>query len=131
MNNSLHLVEKCAIHKPIEEIDSIKPNLRGIYVLYKYRRRSNKYDVVYVGMAAAGNRRGIKGRLSRHRDKKAGLWTHFSVYKVWDNIPDQEVEELEGLFRYIYRKDSKANKLNKQRGYAKLKKIKINNFSKW
>jgi len=129
--NPLHLVEKCAIHRSIEEIDSIKEKLRGIYVLYNYRRRSKKYDVVYLGMAAAGNRSGIKGRLKRHRKRKAGLWTHFSIYKVWDNIPDQEVEELEGLFRYIYRKDSRANRLNKQRGYKKLKDIQKNNLSEW
>ena len=42
---------------------------------------------------------------------------------VWDNIREEEILELEGLFRHIYRKDARANKLNKQRGFAKLKRV--------
>jgi len=57
--------------------------MRGIYVLYQYRPRVNHYDVVYVGMAAKG---GIRPRLRSHKRKKEGLWTHCSVFEVWDNI---------------------------------------------
>jgi len=86
---------------------------RGIYVLYKYTRKTDSYNVVYVGMS----RSGIKGRLIKHRRSKGDLWTHASVFAVWPNISDQEIEELEGLFRVIYRYDSRANKLNKQNSY--------------
>ena len=72
-------------------------------------------NVVYVGMAR-GERSGIKGRLRTHMKSKPDLWTHFSVFQVWDNISAQEVEELEGLFRHIYRYDTQANQLNAQKG---------------
>jgi hypothetical protein len=39
------------------------------------------------------------------------------------NITEAEVAELEGLFRHIYRKDTKANPLNEQRGFKKLKTV--------
>ncbi len=85
--------------------------------------------MVYVGMAS-GKRGGIRGRLRSHSRKKAG-WTHFSIFEVWDNIQKGEVEELEGLFRHIYRSDTRANRLNVQRGYKKLKKIRDNDLKAW
>ena len=42
-----------------------------------------------------------------------------------------EIIELEGLFRHIYRYDSRANKLNKQRGFKKLKKVKDSKYWEW
>src|SRR5215470_1624461 len=50
------------------------------------------YDVVYVGMAAAGRRGGLRGRLMSHaRSKRRGKkWSHFSAFVVWDNIRDEE-----------------------------------------
>ncbi len=65
----------------------------------------------------------IRRRLNRHKVKKAGLWTHFSVFEVWDNITEAEVTELEGLFRQIYSKDSRANRLNVQKSFKKLKRL--------
>jgi hypothetical protein len=46
--------------------------LRGIYVLYNYRRRLKAYDVVYVGMTLIG-KGGIRGRVKGHRRWKKGL----------------------------------------------------------
>jgi hypothetical protein len=102
-------------------------------VLYKARRSGGrqKYDVLYVGMAAAGRRGGIKGRLTSHAKRKRNLWTHFSAFEVWDNIRDEEVAELEGLFRHIYRKDSAASRLNIQRGFKKARLICQNDLTKW
>ena len=58
---------------------------------------------------------------SHHSDDYAkDLWTHCSVYEVWDNITQEQVEELEGLFRHIYRKDIAANQLNAQKAYKPL-----------
>ena len=81
------------------------------------------YNVVYVGMAGAGQGGGIRRRLNSHKRNKPGLWTHFSVFEVWDNITEAEVAELEGLFRQIYSKDSRANRLNLQRSFKKLKRV--------
>jgi hypothetical protein len=74
--------------------------LRGVYVLYMKRNvhGREKFDVQYVGMATAGKRRGLRGRLESHaKSKRKGkLWTHFSIYQVWENIRSEEVAELEG-----------------------------------
>jgi hypothetical protein len=69
--------------------------------------------------------------LESHRRNKPKLWTHFSVYEVWDNIAKQQVEELEGLFRHIYRYDNEANKLNQQKSYSPLKKIHRRSQKDW
>jgi len=109
--------------------------LRGIYVLYAERRDRGhvNYDVQYVGMAAAGRRGGLRGRLMSHArsTRKGKLWTHFSVFEVWDNIRDEEVAKLEGLFRHIYRKDSAASRLNIQRGFKKARRVQQNDLRKW
>jgi hypothetical protein len=99
----------------------IPPNTRGIYALLK--QQQDKFEVVYIGMAR-GEQAGVRGRLRSHAEKKGKHWTHFSVYEVWDNITKSEVEELEGLFRAIYRKDARANRINLQRGFKKLAKVK-------
>ena len=121
--SELRLIKRWQPLVPKDQINSVPNQLRGLYVLYKYARKTQSYNVVYVGMAGVGNRRGIRGRLYSHRRKKGNLWTHFSVFEVWDNITEPEVRELEGLFREIYRKDSRANKLNVHQSFRKLKRI--------
>ena len=105
--------------------------MRGIYVLYRHRPKLKCYDVVYVEMARAGRRGGIRGRLISHKRRKRDLWTHFSVFEVWDNIRDDEVGELEGFFRHIYRRDTRANGLNVQRSFRKLRAIRKNKPGAW
>jgi len=53
------------------------------------------------------------------------------LFEVWDNITEAEVEELEGLFRHIYRKDTGANPLNEQRGFKKLKAVGKQRLADW
>src|SRR5438552_3418062 len=65
------------------EVRDLPSRLRGIYVLYKKRRKVRPngkpcFDVVYVGMA----RNGVKGRLWEHLRKKKDLWSHCSVFEV-------------------------------------------------
>ena len=130
----LRWVKRSAEYIPKAEFTRLPRPLRGVYVLYRHRRKATKekYDVVYVGMAAAG-RGGMRARLRSHsRSAKMGdLWTHFSVFEVWPNISDDEVRELEGLFRHIYRKDSKANRLNVQRGFKKMRTVIDNDLDSW
>ena len=49
-------------------------------------------------MSAGGEGR-IKSRLTKHNRNKDKNWDYFSYYEVWDNVSDEEIEELEGLFR--------------------------------
>lgn len=106
------------------EIHCLPPGLRGIYVLYRHvparSGRRSRHEVVYVGMATTG---GIRGRLRSHRRSKRDLWTHCAVFEVWDNIRDEAVAELEGLFRHVYRHDSAASALNKQRTVKAMKRV--------
>ena len=125
----LRLIKRCSEYIPIGKINQIPLGLRGIYVLY-IEGPELTYDVVYVGMTVGG-RGGIRNRLRSHRRKKKDLWTHCSIFEVWNNIRDEEIVELEGLFRHIYKKDSRANKLNKQRGFKKLRSIGDKNFMSW
>ena len=130
--SQLRLIKRFAEFCSRDEIKNVPPNTRGIYALLKSHTRLNLYDVVYVGMAG-GSKAGIKGRLKRHSmsKSKSELWTHFSLFEVWPNITENEIKELEGLFRQIYRKDKRANKLNKQKQLGLLKKVREKNFSTW
>ncbi|MCL4246157.1 MAG: GIY-YIG nuclease family protein [Candidatus Dadabacteria bacterium] len=124
----LRLIYRCAEYKERNQIKEVPRCTRGIYALYKYRRKINRYDVVYVGMAQG--KAGILGRLRAHNRWK-NQWTHFSIFEVWANITQQEVEELEGLFRHIYRSDTHTNALNVQRKYKKLIKVRNNDTTTW
>lgn len=121
--SELRLIRRWQPPEPKENALLIPSQIRGIYVLYKRNRRNGALNVVYVGMAGVGRRSGVRGRLKSHLRKKDGLWTHYSVFEVWDNITLAEVAELEGLFREIYRYDAKANRLNKQKSFKKLKRL--------
>ena len=130
--SELRLIKRFSEFRPRYEIANVPPNTRGIYALLKHRPKLNLYDVVYVGMAG-DSKAGIKGRLMSHsRSKtKSDLWTHFSLFEVLSKITENEIKELEGLFRQIYRKDKRANKLNKQKQYGLLKKVRENNIATW
>jgi hypothetical protein len=129
----LRFIRRTAEFLEIKDISSLKKRLRGIYVLYqagaKPKRGKQPFDVRYIGMATRG---GIKGRLLAHKraKRKTGEWTHFSVFQAWDNITNQEIAELEGLARHIYRRDSTST-LNIQRGHKPLTNIKDNKISGW
>jgi hypothetical protein len=106
---------------PQGQWDNVPDNTRGIYALLE-KKADGHYDVVYVGMSS-GKKAGIYARLSNHSKRKDIDWTHFSVFEVHDNITDQEIREFEGLFRHMYRKDSRANKYNKQLRHLPFEKI--------
>jgi hypothetical protein len=127
--SELRLIQHCAEFRPREDVSKIRKGTRGIYALLQEKREGEaiRYDVVYIGMS----RSGIQGRLKSHlrSNKKANLWSHFSVYAVWPNITDAEISELEGLFRAIYRKDSAANRIAVQKGFKKLRSVRDNKFN--
>lgn len=129
--SDLKFVKRLAEFLPKAAIKQVPSNTRGIYALLA-ERPSGKYDVIYVGMAATGQA-SARGRLRRHANskRKGNLWTHFSLFEVWDNITQAEVSELEGILRHIYRKDSRANQINKQKRYGKFKKVRNDDLKEW
>lgn len=114
-----------------DQIRKIPLDTRGIYALLKYRPKSGNFDVVYIGMSAG--EKGIRRRLYRHlkSKEKSAHWTHFTIFEVWDNLSDEEIKELEALFRVIYSKDTKANKFNIAKGSKKLEEVWIEDVNDW
>ena len=104
----------------------ILPKTRGFYVLYKKRQKAaeEKFDVVYIGVAGLGKgvRRGIKGRLKRHHNKKEG-WAHYSFFEVHDNVTREDIREIESLLLSIFRHDSRVRLQNVQKGSRILYKL--------
>jgi hypothetical protein len=131
-HSPLRLIRQCVEYVPIDQVNKVERGLRGIYVLYRHLRpragAKGRYNVVYIGMARQG---GIRSRLRKHKRSKADLWTHFSVFEVWPNIRDEEVSELEGLFRHLYRDDAAANALNKQRGFKAMRQLRYKDLEAW
>ena len=133
---TLRLIKCCLEFQPRTEIRQVGGDRRGIYVLYRKHgyiksdrgKKRERYDVLYVGMADAS----IRMRLRSHsKSKRKKMWTHFSAYAVWPNITREEIRELEGIFRHLYRRDGRANKLNIQRSYKALWKIRAKTTREW
>ena len=127
----MKFIKRCAEFISKDGRKDIPPNTRGIYVLFQ-KKGNKKFNAVYVGMAR-GNKTGIHGRINSHvlSKTKGSSWSHFSLFEVHDNISTEEVEELEGLLRHIYRFDLQANPFNQQRRYKKLINVRNNKLEKW
>ncbi|MGN8188586.1 hypothetical protein ACTJLD_21620 [Burkholderia sp. 22088] len=121
----LRLIEKRHEFIALEDIDQIPKGLRGIYVLYRTAKSDDPKRpfraVVYVGMSASG----IKGRLRAHKRHKEGFWDCCSIFVVWPNVREEEIRELEGILRHIYRFDPDAQLLNAQGSFRKLAKTPV------
>ena len=128
--SELKLIKHTLEYIPKENINLVPNGTRGIYALYQKAADQDIYDLVYIGMAR-GLKLGIRKRLRSHKKSKSELWSHFSIFEVWDNIREEEVEELEGLFRHLFKKDSKANSLNKQKEYKKLERVRKSTLKDW
>ena len=126
----MKLIKNSMEFQPQSEIANFPKRTRGIYVLYRQEGKKT-YAVVYIGMVHGVKTAGIGGRLRHHRKTKGSLWTHFSAFEVWDNISEQEVEELEGILRHIYRYDPQANALNKQGSYKPLNQVRKETQDQW
>ena len=126
---STRWIKRAAEFRPKSQVDLVPRGLRGIYVLFRGKRLTRRFDVVYVGLSKTG----LRARLRSHRKRprKSGLWTHFSIFEVWDNVMDAEIAELEGLFRHIYRRDAKANRLSVQKSHRPFKRVRLDDLRAW
>ncbi len=123
--NGLRLIFRCAQWIPRDLRTRIPRRVRGIYALHC--RKKDKFDVVYIGMSAGKS--GIRRQLASHAKHRAKEWSHFSFFEVWPNVSEDEISELEGLFREIFRKDTHANHLALQKKCEKLRKVKVSQRS--
>jgi hypothetical protein len=90
---------------------------KGIYALLK-KKRDGKFDVVYVGVSVSG----IRDRLRQHARNhgRNGRWDYFSVFDVQPYVSSLTIEQLETLWKHIYRKSIKTNSLNIEQGLKNL-----------
>jgi len=129
----MRLIKRCNEFRPFgpDELDKIPPDTRGIYVLFDGDSKQREHGVMYVGLSGA-DEAGIRGRLRKHlANASKGSCTCFSVFEVHDNVSEQEIQELEGILRHIFRRDPHANRLAKQVGYEKLRKVREKDWAKW
>ena len=68
---------------------------------------------------------------NKHYESKRRKWTHFTLFEAHDNVTSGEIKELEGLMRHIYRKDSRADRLNVQLCHKPFLKVQENDLQKW
>jgi hypothetical protein len=89
---------------------------KGVYALLK-KRRGGKFDVVHVGVSASG----IRDRLRQHarNQGRKGQWDYFSVFDVQPYVSSLTIEQLEELWKHIYRKGTRTNSLSLQQGLKK------------
>ncbi|MBI5025000.1 MAG: GIY-YIG nuclease family protein [Candidatus Omnitrophica bacterium] len=118
----LSFIKRFDEFRPKDDRKHIPKNTRGIYVLLN--QEGNAFNVVYVGMAG-GDKAGIHGRLNSHArsERKKEKWSHFSIFEMHDNITRETIQELEGLFRHIYRKDSQSLKLGIHKKFKGFRQI--------
>ncbi len=76
-------------------------------------------------------RSSVGRRLARHKKDQAKAWSHFSIFEVRESVSENEVKELEGLLREIYRKDRKANRFNEQGKCKLLQNVRKDDLDKW
>jgi hypothetical protein len=115
----MNFFKTCEEYLSKDSIMEIPKRIRGIYVLFK--KKGLKFNVIYIGLSKTGIRRKINSHYKSK--KKSPHWSHYSYFEVHDNISSQEIIELEGLLRHIYRKDSHANIFNAQRSHKEFRKI--------
>jgi hypothetical protein len=90
---------------------------KGVYALLK-KRRGGKFDVVYVGVSVSG----IRDRLRQHARNhgKKGQWDYFSLFDVQPYVSSLTIEQLETLWKHIYRRGTGTNSLSLQQGRTNL-----------
>ncbi len=135
--SKLFFFKRCAEEIERNKLKDIRPKTRGIYfLLLQDKTNKNKYKTLYIGKAG-GDKAGMHGRLNSHKKSKrknkpdTDNWTHFSIYEVWDNITNNQITEIEGFIRHIYRKDKEVNSLNQQRGFRKMRGIRNSKLELW
>jgi hypothetical protein len=110
----LRIIKRWRRYEPRGDWRFVRPITRGAYVLYLLKR--GQYRVVYIGVAglSKGQKSGIASRLRNHHKKRKN-WTHYSFFEVHDNVPYDEIRELESLLLSIFRHDDRIGLENKQK----------------
>lgn len=120
--STLRWVWRMTEFRPKDDRVELPWKVRGFYALLSEEgHRKKRYHVEYVGIADD-----LRRRLNQHASgSKKRRWDHFSVFQVWPNITEEEIREIEGILRHVYRKDPHASGMNKQRRMNMLGRVRV------
>lgn len=84
----------------------VPPNMKALYVLYSYIKESHQMNVRYVGYANGQDGKDARSMLWQQHSINGAIWSHFSVYELWDHFRKEDASVVEDLFNHVYRHDS-------------------------
>lgn len=91
---------------PASEIMSVPANIKALFALFAYDSELKNYNVMYVGYASSEGENKIRALLKEQQRLNGRMWSHFSVYELWDYIQEKDDRAVEMLFNQIYRRDT-------------------------
>jgi len=103
---STPLVRREIEFQPSSRIMRLPPNMTALYVLYAYDSESRHMNVRYVGYASNQNGDDARSMLWQQHKLNGRMWSHFSVYELWDHFQKGDTRAVEALFDQVYRHDS-------------------------
>jgi hypothetical protein len=93
-------------YQPSRYIMQIPPNFTALYVLYAYDSETRHMNVRYVGYADKQSGDDVRDMLLQQQKLNGRMWSHFSVYELWDYFQKDDTKAVETLFEHVYRHDS-------------------------
>jgi len=103
---SVPLVKLEIEFQPSGSIMRVPPNLTALYVLYSHDSESRHMNVRYVGYANSQSGEDARSMLWQQHKLNGRMWSHFSVYELWDHFQKDDTRAVETLFDHVYRHDS-------------------------
>ena len=100
------LVRRAIEYRPSACILQVPPNMTALYVLYSYNGASRHMNVRYVGYASGQRGNDARSMLRSQHTLNGSMWSHFSVYELWDHFQKDDAAAVEALFEHVYRDDS-------------------------
>lgn len=91
---------------PTRCVTQLPSNMTALYVLYSYDNESRHMNVCYVGYANHQNGDDARSMLQLQHRLNGRMWSHFSVYELWDHFQKDDAKAVDALFNHVYRRDS-------------------------
>jgi hypothetical protein len=91
---------------PASEIMQIPGNIKALFALYAYDSELRNFNVMYIGYANNEGGNTIRSLLKEQERLNGRMWSHFSVYELWDYIQKDDQRAVDMLFKQIYRRDA-------------------------
>lgn len=93
-------------YQPTSQIQLVPSGIKALIVLYSYNKEPEYFNVKYIGYADGKGFNTARAILSEQQQLNGRMWSHFSVYELWDHLQKNDDYAVNELFRQIYRRDS-------------------------